>query len=145
MTTENRMDIFRSLSATLLALNTQILFYGRLKIRFLNLLSGVLTDGVLSLYLVILIENVILWVCYTIPFGFSLIRHFWTKLFIFLNFIVWLGITDEGSVPETRIWSVLLIKSDLKWCIYLSRSLFLYFNYLVSVTAGGPESPRGHM
>ena len=30
-------------------------------------------------------------------------------------------------------------------CIHLSRSLFLYFNYLVSVTAGGPESPRGHM
>ena len=22
---------------------------------------------------------------------------------------------------------------------------FLYFNYLVSVTVGGPESPRGHM
>ena len=26
-----------------------------------------------------------------------------------------------------RIWSILLIKSDLKWCIHLSRSLFLYF------------------
>ena len=35
-------------------------------------------------------------------------------------------ITDEGSVPEMRIWSILLIKSDLKWCIHLSRSLFLY-------------------
>ena len=54
-------------------------------------------------------------------------------------------ITDEGSVPEMRIWSILLIKSNLKWGIPLSRSLFLYFNYLVSVTAGGPESPRGHM
>ena len=43
------------------------------------------------------------------------------------------------------IWSILLIISDLKWCIHLSRSLFLYFNNLVSVTAGGPESPRGHM
>ena len=30
------------------------------------------------------------------------------------------------SVPEMRIWSILLIKSDLKWCIHLSRSLFLY-------------------
>ena len=29
-----------------------------------------------------------------------------------------------------------------KW---LSRSLFLYFNYMVSVTAGWPMSPRGHM
>ena len=50
-----------------------------------------------------------------------------------------------GSIPEMRIWSILLIKSDLKWCIHLSRSLYLYFNYLVSVTAGGPRSPRGHI
>ena len=33
----------------------------------------------------------------------------------------------------------------LKWCIHLSRSLYLNFNYLVSVIAGGPVSPRGHM
>ena len=38
----------------------------------------------------------------------------------------WLRITDEGSVPEMRIWSKLLIKSVLKWCIHLRRSLFLY-------------------
>ena len=49
---------------------------------------------------------------------------------------------DESAVPKMRIWSILFIKSDLKWCIHLSRSLFLYFNYLVSVTAGWPESPR---
>ena len=30
----------------------------------------------------------------------------------FLNYIVWLRITDEGSLPEMRIWSILLIKSD---------------------------------
>ena len=36
--------------------------------------------------------------------------------------------TDEGSLPELRIWSILLIKSDLKWCIYLSRGLFLYLH-----------------
>ena len=41
-----------------------------------------------------------------------------------------LRITDEGSVPEMRIWSILLIKSDLKWCTHLSRSLFLYFIYM---------------
>ena len=29
--------------------------------------------------------------------------------------------------------------------MHLSRSLYLNFNYLVSVTAGGPVSPRGHM
>ena len=55
---------------------------------------------------------------------------FGSSLFNFLNFIVWLRITDEGSVPEMRIWSILLIISDLKWCIHLSRSLFLYY-YIV--------------
>ena len=67
---------------------------------------------------------------------------FVTSLFNFLNYFVWLRITDEGSVTERRIWSILLMKSDLKWCIHLD--LFLYFNHfthLVSVTAGGPESP----
>ena len=61
------------------------------------------------------------------------------------DYHAWSDKTDEGSVPEMRIWSILLIKSDLKWCIHLIRSLFLYFNYLASVTADGPESPRGHM
>ena len=67
---------------------------------------------------------------------------FMTSLFNFLNYFAWLRITDEGSVPEMRIWSILLMKSDSKWCIHLD--LFLYFNHfthLVSVTAGGPESP----
>ena len=49
-------------------------------------------------------------------------------------------ITDEGSLPEMGIWSIMLIKSDLKWCEHHSRSLFLYFIYLVSVTASGPVS-----
>ena len=35
--------------------------------------------------------------------------------------------------------------TKLCWCIHLSISLYSYFNYLVSVTAGGPRSPRGHM
>ena len=37
--------------------------------------------------------------------------------------------TDEGSLPEMRIWSILLIISDLKWCIHLSRNLFLYLPF----------------
>ena len=42
------------------------------------------------------------------------------------NFFVLLRITDEGSVPEMRIWSISnLIR--FKWCIHLSRSLFLNF------------------
>ena len=52
---------------------------------------------------------------------------------------------DEGSVPEMRIWSILLTQSDLKWRIHLSTSLLLYFNFLVDVAAGGPVSARGHM
>ena len=35
--------------------------------------------------------------------GFSLFRHFFASLFNFLNYFVWLRITDEGSVPEMRI------------------------------------------
>ena len=46
--------------------------------------------------------------------------------FNLLNYYVWPRITDEVSLPEMGIWSILLIKSDLKWCIHLSRSLFLY-------------------
>ena len=59
------------------------------------------------------------------------------ELVMFLDFEFWtsLGtwITDEGLVTEMRIWSILLIKSDLKWCIHLSKSLFLKLkikNYL---------------
>ena len=47
------------------------------------------------------------------------------QFFNFLNYFVWLRITDEGSVPEMRIWSILLIKCDLKWSKHLSRSLFV--------------------
>ena len=43
------------------------------------------------------------------------------------RFCFWLRFTDEGSVPEMRKWSMLLIKSDLKWCVHLSRSLFFIF------------------
>ena len=41
--------------------------------------------------------------------------------------------TYINIVPEMRIWSILLIKSDSKWCIHLSRSLFLYSKHYVGV------------
>ena len=72
-------------------------------------------------------------------------KYIWDITFQLINDFVWQRITDEGSVTEMRIWSKMLIQSDLKWCTNLSRSLFSYLNYLASVTAGGPESPRGHM
>ena len=56
-----------------------------------------------------LIEIVILWVYYTIPFGFSLFRHFLVITFQLFILHVWLRITDEGSVPEMRILSISLI------------------------------------
>ena len=65
------------------------------------------------------------------------------KYYVF-NVNVDIGSCALVSVPEMRIWSILKIKNNIKWCIHLSRSLFLCFNYLVSVTAGGQESPRGH-
>ena len=58
-----------------------------------------------------LIESVTLLIYYTIPFGFSLfvtLGHHFQPLKL-LSF--WQRITDEGSVPQMRIWSILLIKS----------------------------------
>ena len=40
-------------------------------------------------------------------------------LLVCLYLFVWLRITDEGSVPEMCIWSLLFMKSDLKWVIHL--------------------------
>ena len=34
------------------------------------------------------------------------------KCLVILNYFVWLRITDEGSVPVMRIWSVSEINSD---------------------------------
>ena len=80
-----------------------------------------------------LFEILILWVHYDNPFGFSFFRHFWASLFNFLNYFVRLRITDEGSVPEMRIWSILFIKSELKWCIHLSRSFFFFITLHVCI------------
>ena len=115
-------------------------FYGRLR-----LVRSVLRASKFSVSK--LTENAILWVYYTIHFGFSLFfGTFWVLLFNFLlKYFVWLRVTDEGLVPRMRKWSILLITSESKWCIKISRSLFSYFNYLVSDTAGGPRSRRGHM
>ena len=73
---------------------------------------------------------------------------YWLQLVLALSghlkLLFWLRITDEGYVPEMRLSSILLVKLDLKWCIHLRRSLFLYFNYLVSVTAGGTVYCMNH-
>ena len=43
-----------------------------------------------------LTEIVIVWVYYTTPFGFSLIWQFWDITFQFMNYFVWIRVTDEG-------------------------------------------------
>ena len=89
---------------------------------------------IIEIFVSKLIEIVILWVYYTIPFGFSLFlallgRHFPS----FETTPFWLRITEEGLVPEKRIWSILFIKSDLKWCIHHSSNLFIFaIKYLTS-------------
>ena len=60
------------------------------------------------------------------PFWLQLIYAFWALHFNFFNFFVWLRITDEGSLPGMRIWSILLIESELKWCINLKRGLCIF-------------------
>ena len=101
----------------------------------LQLIRSVLRTSIFSVLK--FIEFVILWFNYiTSLLASASFGTFVTSLFNFLNYFVWLRITDEDSVTEMRIWSILLMKSDL-------RSLFLYFNHfihLVNVTAGGPES-----
>ena len=61
-----------------------------------------------------IVWNCNLWVYYTIPFGFSLFWHVRDISFQLLKLLLWLRTTDEGSVPEMRIWSILWIKSGLK-------------------------------
>ena len=44
-------------------------------------------------------------------------------IFQHFNYFFLLRIAEEGSVLEMRLWTILLIKTDLKW-LHLSRRLF---------------------
>ena len=68
-------------------------------------------------------------------FGASIV-NFW-------KYYVWLSITDEGSVPEMRIWSILLIKYDLKWCIHLSRSVCSYIKQGLQIRSAPKQPTQG--
>ena len=91
-----------------------------------------------------LLEIEFCWVYNTIPFGYSLFRHFRDIICNFWNRFVWLRITDEVSLSEMRIWSILLINSELKWCKHLSRSLFWYYigfdQFLLPITGFKDDS-----
>ena len=43
------------------------------------------------------------------------------------------------------IYQSISLSLHMVYTSLVSRSLYLNFNFLVSVTAGGPVSPRGHM
>ena len=67
-----------------------------------------------------------------ILFGFILIWHSMGIIFQLLKYDVWLRINDdidEGSVPEMRLCSILLIKSDLEWCITYTIKLINTYIY----------------
>ena len=74
-----------------------------------------------------IIEIVILRVYYTIFVGISLFWHFLGITFQLLKLLFWLRITDEGSLPEMRIWSILLIKYELNGVYILVEVSFYIF------------------
>ena len=51
---------------------------------------------------------------------------------VFLNYFVLLRITDEGSVPEMRIWSILLI-NPISNVVYILVGVSFVFQRLVSM------------
>ena len=55
------------------------------------------------------------------PFWLKLLSPFFNIIFQLFNYFLWLRITEEGSIPEMSKWSISLIKSDLNWCIHLSK------------------------
>ena len=91
-----------------------------------------------------LIDIAVWSVPYTIPLASPCSDTFRISLFNFLNCFVCLRIIDDGSDPKISKWSILFNKCDLKWCIHLTRTFFLYFNFYLSTTVGGSESSRGH-
>ena len=83
---------------------------------------------------------------------FELITKFWSAASLLLRTPgpVQFGTCICSYVDTNVSWTCHVygpfeFRTSLGTCLFLSRSLFLYFNYLVSVTARGPESPRGHM
>ena len=79
---------------------------------------------------VLLLYNILMFVprtLRTVPSYSKRKGQLW-KISALLAKINFLLITDEGSVPDMRIWTILLNQSDLKWCTHLSRSLFFIFS-----------------
>ena len=89
--------------------------YGRLR-----LIRGVLRASTFWF------KIVIFWDYYTIPLNFSLFWHFWGINLLLLKLVCLAK--DYWGGFSTRIAHMvhIVVKSDLKWCIHLSRSLLSY-------------------
>ena len=64
------------------------------------------------------------------PFWLQLISALLVHFFPTFETIIFFlrRVTDKNVIPEMRMWVILFIKSDLKWCMHLSRGFFLYWN-----------------
>ena len=58
---------------------------------------------------------------------------FWASLLNFKNCFVWFKIHYEGSVPEMRLWSILLIKYDYNVIYILVEDSFYIINSILNV------------
>ena len=75
---------------------------------------------------------------------------FGSSLFDFLNFIFLLRITDNDSVPEMRVWSILLIKSDNVYILvevsfYIWTRLVIPFIVLTAIINQGDTLQKKHL
>ena len=61
------------------------------------------------------------------------------SFFSFLNYFVWLRITDEGSVPKMRIWYILLLH-PIEYGVYILVELSFYICYMCPRGLFGPSA-----
>ena len=102
-------------------------FYG--KLRLLRSILRASKFAVLKL-----IEILMLWVYNPSPLALTCLGTFVASFATFLlNYFLAKGSLTKVQYPKCA------------YCPCLRRSLFLYFNHFVSVTAGGQVSSRGHM
>ena len=70
----------------------------------------------------------------TIPIGFILFRHSgFTNQFLYHFYFIWPRITDESVIPETSLWSILLILPVIDW--YIQSKTNLFFDHLIRTCA----------
>ena len=96
-----------------------------------------------------LIETVILWVYYTIPYGFSLIRHFWGIVFHLLNLLCLAKDHLRGfSTRNAHIFHIVYLIRFKTLYISEWKSLFIlrrFMQNLLPQKISLPSSPIGDL